>query len=214
MPDALQRATTGRARCRGCERPIAKGELRFGEASPSAYAEGETLHWFHLTCAACMRGGKLLALLASASDDVPERDWLESTAREGVEHPRLEHLARAERAPSARARCRECHDAIDKGAWRLALQVFEDGRANPSGSVHVACAERHFGTRDVLERVRRLMPDLSDADADARELERALSEPARAAAPADALAKTRGDADANDAAEDSPARAPGERSAS
>ena len=34
-------------KCRGCGRPIARGELRFGERLPNAFAEGEMTVWFH-----------------------------------------------------------------------------------------------------------------------------------------------------------------------
>jgi len=43
MPDVLQPAPTGRAKCRGCAKPMTKGELRFGESVANPFAEGETL---------------------------------------------------------------------------------------------------------------------------------------------------------------------------
>lgn len=174
MPDSIQPAPTGRAKCRGCGKTIAKGELRFGEVGPNSYGEGEAVSWFHLSCAALMRPEKLAPVLESSGDELPERDWLAQTVQVGVAHERLPRLVRAERASSGRAHCRSCRELIAKGEWRLALQMFEEGRPNPIGTIHAQCAEAYFGTADVLERVRRLSPELSDQDL--AELARALSE--------------------------------------
>lgn len=173
MSDLLQRATTGRAKCRGCGRAIDKDELRFGETLPSAYREGESVHWFHLPCAACMRPDKMQGVLRSTEEPIPDRSWLERAAELGVAHPRLAELARAERSPSGRAHCQQCHEIVEKGAWRLSLHVFQDGRMSPIGSLHVRCAEAYFGTRDIAEHVRRLSPDLGDGDV--AEIERGLA---------------------------------------
>lgn len=173
VPDSIQAAPTGRAKCRGCGNAIAKGELRFGETGPNSFGEGEATNWFHLSCASLMRPEKLLPVLEATTDDVPERAWLAEAARFGEEHRRLPRLVRAERASSGRAHCRSCRELIAKGDWRFALQMFEEGRANPIGTIHVSCAEAYFGTADVLARARRLTPDLSDADV--AELTKALS---------------------------------------
>jgi hypothetical protein len=164
MPDAFEPAASGRAKCRGCGRAITKGELRFGEALASAYREGESVFWFHAYCAACMRPEKVLALLESRTDEIPERADLEAAARLGVAHERVPRLCRAERASSGRAACRHCRERIDKGAWRLALQIFEEGRFQPSGFVHVPCAAAYFGTAELTDRLRRLSPELSESD--------------------------------------------------
>jgi hypothetical protein len=164
VTDQIQPAPTGRSKCRGCGRGIAKGELRFGESLPNPYGEGEALHWFHVQCAACMRPQKFLATLDAASEPIDDAEVLRALARESTAHPRLERLASAERAPSGRAHCRLCRELIEKGHWRLNLQQFEEGRMGPSGSIHVECAEAYFGTADVLDRVARLTPALTAAD--------------------------------------------------
>lgn len=174
VPDSIQAAPTGRAKCRGCGNAIAKGELRFGETGPNSFGEGEATSWFHLACAALMRPEKLLPVVEATTDELPERGWIEEAARFGVEHRRLPRLLRAERASSGRAHCRSCRELIAKGDWRFALQMFEEGRPSAIGTIHVSCAEAYFGTADVLPRARRLTPDLSDADL--VDLERALSE--------------------------------------
>jgi hypothetical protein len=173
VTDSIQPAPTGRAKCRGCGNAIRKGELRFGETGPNSFGEGEATSWFHLACSALMRPEKLLPVLETHTDELPEREWLTETARDGVAHERLPRLVRAERASSGRATCRSCRELIAKGEWRFALQMFEEGRPNPIGTIHAACAEAYFGTADVLARVQRLTPDLS-AD-DALDLKQALS---------------------------------------
>lgn len=160
MPDLIESASSGRARCRGCGRAIPKGELRFGEALPNAYAEGEALYYYHLVCAACMRPENLQASLGIFTEPLEQRALLERLSAQGVAHPRLARLCRAERSPSARARCRSCKQIIDKGVMRFALQWYEEGRFSPMGSLHVSCAEEYFGTTDILDRIERLSPEL------------------------------------------------------
>jgi hypothetical protein len=138
--------------------------VRFGEAFENPYAEGEAHSWFHLACAALMAPAKLLAVLAEATDELPERDWLTRTAEVGAAHRRLPRLAGAERASSGRAHCRHCHELIGKATFRLRLQTFEDGRAVPLGYIHVACAGAYFGFADILDRIERLTPAATDAD--------------------------------------------------
>jgi hypothetical protein len=174
VPDSIQPAPTGRAKCKGCGNAIAKAELRFGEAGPNAYGEGEATSWFHLSCAALMRPEKLLPVLEAEAREVPEREPLLQTARVGIAHHRLPRLVRAERASSGRAHCRSCRELIDKGEWRFVLQMFEDGRPNPIGTIHASCAEAYFGTADVRERAERLTPGLSGEDRE--DLARALSQ--------------------------------------
>ncbi len=164
MSDLIQVAKTGRSKCRGCGRSILANELRFGESLPNPYAEGEALYWFHLPCAACMRPEKLGPVLDACDFELPEREWLRHTTEVGLAHRRLPRLVRAERAVVGRARCRVCRELIGKGSWRLALQMFEEGRMAPLGSIHVECAEAYFGTANVLDRIRRLTESLSPSD--------------------------------------------------
>jgi poly(ADP-ribose) polymerase-like protein len=147
----FEEASTGRSKCRGCSQLIAKGELRFGERLPNPFAEGEMTHWFHPSCAAYKRPEALLQGLAAA--DVPGREALESAARRSLEQPRLPRIDGAERAPSSQARCRHCHEPIEKGSWRIRLVFHEEGTFNPSGFIHLACREPYFETADILDPV-------------------------------------------------------------
>ncbi len=160
MPDEIAAAPTARSKCRGCGRTIDKGALRFGEAEANPFGEGETQRWFHLECAALKRPERFGPALDAATD-VPECDTLRALVTSGLEHPRLVRIVRAERAPSARAHCRHCRELIDKGALRIALEIWEDGRFSPMGSVHASCAPSYFETRELMPRLERTSPELS-----------------------------------------------------
>lgn len=176
MPDLIERAASGRAKCRGCKQKLAKDEPRFGEAVPNPFGEGETTHWFCLPCAAEKRPDKLIAALDVCALDIPTADDLRRTAQNGVDHPRLSRLAHAERSPTGRARCRHCREVIDKGALRIALEFTDEGMTTPGGFIHVPCAADYFGTTvGVLPRLRRTSDKLEQSDF--LELEQGLGPP-------------------------------------
>ena len=153
MGSVIERASTGRAKCRTCGQAIGKGEERFGEALPNAYGEGESLFWYHLRCAACSRPEALLAVLEQGQAVPDGTSELITLARGSVSQPRLSRILRAERASSGRARCRHCRELIEVNAWRLALQMFEEGRFNAIGTIHASCAVHYFGTEPSIERL-------------------------------------------------------------
>ena len=155
MPDRLEIAATGRARCRACRRAIAKGEERFAEAAPNPMAEGETQHYYHVGCAAERRPKPFAALVGAL--DPPRADllsWL-AAAQLATNHHRLERLGALERSKSARASCRFCREPIEKDAWRVALQPMEDGRLGAWGFVHLRCVAAYAGVKPDAERLLR-----------------------------------------------------------
>jgi len=161
VPHVIEPASSGRAKCRGCDRPIAKGELRFGERQPNAFGEGEMTLWFHLPCAAYARPEPFLEIAATAGEAAAT---LATDARFGIEHRRLPRIHGAERAPTSRARCRSCKELIAKDEWRIALVFFEEFRFEPGGFVHAGCALPYFETIDVVERIKHFSPELDAAD--------------------------------------------------
>jgi hypothetical protein len=166
-------APSGRSKCRGCARPIERGELRFGERLPNPFAEGEMTVWFHPLCAAYKRPESLLEALAETPANVPDRVSLERAARGSLAHRRLPRIDGAERSPGAQAKCRSCREPIARGSWRIRLVFYEEGRFVPGGFVHLDCRKAYFETGDVLDRVLHFSRDLS---ADEREeLRRACS---------------------------------------
>lgn len=173
MPHLFEPAASGRSKCRGCLRPIARGELRFGERLQNPFSDGEMTLWFHPLCAAFKRPEPILEALAQTQDRVPDRERLERIARRGVAHRRLPRIDGAGRAPSSQAKCRECRQPIERGTWRIRLVFYEEGQFSPAGFVHVDCREKYFETGDILEPVLHFSDALSDADR--AELARALA---------------------------------------
>ncbi len=159
MPHVIETASTGRAKCRGCDQKIVEGELRFGERQPNAFGDGEMTLWFHPRCAAYKRPESFLE--AAAEHPADGIDELAAAARFGIEHRRVPRINGAERSPTARARCRHCREPIGKNEWRIAVVFFEEFRFNPGGFVHATCARNYFETTHVLDRVRHFSPDLA-----------------------------------------------------
>jgi hypothetical protein len=163
MPHVFEPAPTGRSKCRGCGRVIAKGELRFGERIPNPYAEGETTLWFHPLCAAYRRPEPMLEAL-DQSPGVPDAAALQAAARATTAHRRLPRIEGAQRSPSGQAKCRSCHEPIARGDWRIRLVFYEEGRFSPGGFVHLACRDSYFETGDILPALLHFSPDLTDEE--------------------------------------------------
>ena len=161
MPHVFEPAPTGRAKCRGCGRPIEKGELRFGERIPNPFAEGETTLWFRPLCAAYKRPESMLETLAQAPKGAHDPEALERAARGNSAHRRLPRISGAESAPTSQAKCRSCHEPIARGAWRIRLVFYEEGRFNPAGFVHLTCRAAYFEGADILAPLLHFSPDLS-----------------------------------------------------
>jgi hypothetical protein len=159
----IEPAASGRAKCRGCGKAIAKGELRFGERLPNPYGDGEMTLWFHLTCGAYKRPETFLEVLESTEATIEDKEALESKARFGLAHRRLPRLDKTEQAPTGRARCRSCKEAIAKKTWRISLVYYEEGRFEPSGFIHTGCAKEYFETTDIMDRVRHFSLGLEPA---------------------------------------------------
>jgi poly(ADP-ribose) polymerase-like protein len=157
-------AATGRSKCRGCARPIQRGELRFGERVPNQFGEGETTLWFHPLCAAYKRPQPLLEALAGTTEGVPDREGLERAALGSVAHERLQRIDTAERSPSGQAKCRSCHEPIVRGSWRIRVVFYEEGRFAPGGYVHLGCRKVYFETDEILDQVLHFSAASSDAD--------------------------------------------------
>jgi hypothetical protein len=157
-------ATSGRSKCRGCAQPIQRGEIRFGESVANLFAEGETTLWFHPLCAAYKRPEPLLETLEKTTESVPDRETLQSVARKSMEHPRVTRIDGAERSRSGQAKCRHCHEPIERDTWRIRIVFYDEGRFAPGGYLHLACHKAYFETDDILERALRFSPALSDSD--------------------------------------------------
>ena len=169
MTHVIEPALSGRAKCRGCERPIAKGEPRLGEREPNPFGDGEMTIWFHVLCSAFKRPEVLLEVLETPEAELAQLtdpDGLKSIAELGIAHERLPRVSSAQRSPSGRARCQSCRELIEKETWRIPLAYFEMGRFQSSGNIHAKCAQEYLGTVDLIDRVRHFNPDLDQDDLD------------------------------------------------
>jgi hypothetical protein len=102
--------------------------------------------------------------LAEGAADVADAAALERAARASSGQRRLPRIDGAERAPSAQAKCRHCKERIERGAWRIRLIYFEEGRFSPGGSIHLDCRQAYFEGHDVLAPLLHFSPDLTDDD--------------------------------------------------
>ena len=170
MSNVFEPAASGRAKCRGCGRTLAKGEWRFGERLPNPFGEGEVTHWFHPECAAWKRPEAVVAGLAEAPPELPDRATLERIAASSAAAPRVSRVDGAERAPSSQARCRHCKQPIEKGAWRIRLVFHEEGTFSPGGFIHLPCHTAYFEGADVVAAVLHFSPALEAPEREALQL--------------------------------------------
>lgn len=162
-------ASSGRSKCRGCGKQIAKGELRFGERLDNPFAVGTTMvHWYHPLCAAMKRPEPLLEALAG--EDVPfdedDTENLKRIAELGAAHRRVPRIDGIQRSPNSRAKCRSCLEPIEKETWRIKLVFFatEVGMFNPSGYLHASCSGEYFETTDILDRIVHFSDELTEEE--------------------------------------------------
>lgn len=167
MPHLIEAATSGRSKCRGCGRAIEQRTLRFGERIANPFGGGEATLWFHLQCAAYRRPEALLATLDDADLPPAETAKLRADAQLGVALHRLPRIDGVSLSKGARARCRDCHELIVKGEWRIPVVFFSEGAFHRRGFVHVGCAAHYFETPDLIERLYHFTPDLDPVDLDA-----------------------------------------------
>ncbi len=173
MPHVIEPAASGRAKCRGCGQPIAKDELRFGERLPNPFGDGEMTLWFHLACGGYKRPEPLLEALTTSDHreaiGAEEEEALRAEVQTGIDHRRLPRIDGVSRAPTGRARCRNCREPIDKDSWRIGLVYYEEGYFNPSGFIHIRCWRPYFEAEEldaaaVIVRLAHFSPDLEDRD--------------------------------------------------
>jgi hypothetical protein len=145
MAHKIEIAPSGRASCRGCRQPIAKGDCRFAEEYRNQFSEegGMSFRYWHLPCAATKLANELAAALAVYDGPVVDRSAIEAAIAEH-ERPTMPY---AERAGSGRARCRACDENIAKGELRVA---FERSYETPTGPqqmaayAHARCLPRYL----------------------------------------------------------------------
>jgi poly [ADP-ribose] polymerase len=172
MAETIEVAKTGRARCRACRQPIEKGSLRFGEEQPSQFAEGMQWAWYHLPCATRKKPVQVKAALDAFAGDVPDRAALLASLAEADTTASVHPYA--ERAPTARSRCLQCREPIEKGSLRVATERELEAMGRPGvGYLHPRCAREYLEEADLPAALRRNSRGLSEADL--AELDRELA---------------------------------------
>jgi poly [ADP-ribose] polymerase len=124
VANVIEEAKSGRASCRTCRKAIGKGELRFGEEAASAFGDQPSMRWHHLACAAHKLPAELKEALDKYPGDVPDREALEKQMAQALAggHAKPGGFPYADKAPTGRARCLQCREAIDKDTLRVAIE--------------------------------------------------------------------------------------------
>lgn len=143
MANHIEEAKSGRASCRTCKKSIGKGELRLGVEVASQFSDAQ-VQWHHLACAATKLPAELQDGIAAYAGEIPGKAELEvqiaDTIKKGTGkpggYPFVDH------APTGRAKCMQCSEAIDKGALRVAVEREIDTGAmvtRGAGYLHPRC---------------------------------------------------------------------------
>lgn len=164
MASHIEEAKSGRASCRTCKKTIGKGELRLGVEVASQFSDS-TVQWHHLMCAAEKLPAELKEGLASYPNDVPDKAALEAKMEETIKkgtgkpggYPYVDH------APTGRAKCMECGEAIEKASVRVAVEREIDTGAmvtRGAGYLHPKCVAANLANvggsiPDLIEGIRR-----------------------------------------------------------
>jgi poly [ADP-ribose] polymerase len=151
MANVIEEAKSGRASCRTCRKPIAKGELRLGVETQTQFSDAPSLQWHHLPCAAAKLPVELKAALAEYPGEVPARAELDAAMEQAAKKASARPAAHpyADQAPTGRAKCMQCEQPIEKGSFRVAVErELEIGGAATRGTgyLHPGCVVAHLAT--------------------------------------------------------------------
>lgn len=183
-PFKIEKARSGRAKCKTCRRAIQKEKLRIGVLIQGPFGPGYL--WHHLSCAARKR-----------PDDV-EQAYAERCWPDGLEVPDLDGLrAQAEKqdkekkakkeppfveiAPTGRSKCKHCDGLIEKDSFRVVLlrnvEFYGQTRSGPI-NVHPGCVAREIQADDCATETEGFVERLREQSAplDAAALDQVIAE--------------------------------------
>jgi hypothetical protein len=191
MAHKIEVAPSGRAACRGCKQPIAKGTPRFAEEFANQFSDegGMSFRYWHLACAAPKLANELAAALAAYDGPIDDRASIDALVAEHLRPP----LPYAERASTGRARCRSCDETIAKNALRVVFERTVDSPAGPQKAaayVHARCVgtylvhekERERDAPELEELLRIIRAHSKLGEAELAEVEREATSPPAASA--------------------------------
>jgi len=159
MANVIEEAKSGRASCRSCRKPIAKGELRLGVEAQTQFSDAPSLQWHHLLCAASKLPDELKAALTEYPGEVPNRAEIDAALAESAKKASAKPAAfpYVDKAPTGRAKCLQCSQPLEKGAFRVAIERELEINGNVTrgaGYLHPGCVtanlEAHGGSLDDL----------------------------------------------------------------
>ena len=165
MANVIEEAKSGRASCRTCKKTIAKGELRLGVETVTQFSDTPSMQWHHLPCAATKLPGELKDGLAGYDGDVPNRVELDKAMEEAIKKGGAKPggFPYVDRAPTGRAKCMQCEEAIEKGSFRVAVEREVDTGSfttRGAGYLHPRCVAENLenvggSTDELIEGVKK-----------------------------------------------------------
>lgn len=149
MANVIEEAKSGRASCRTCKKTIAKGELRLGVEQVTQFSDTPSLAWHHLLCAATKLPAELKGALDEYPGDVPNRAELDQAMDDAIKSGKAKPggYPHVDKAPTGRAKCLQCEEAIAKDTFRVVVEREIDvgGFARRSaGYLHPKCVAENL----------------------------------------------------------------------
>jgi len=182
MANVIEEAKSGRASCRTCKKTIAKGELRLGVEVTTQFSDTPSMAWHHLLCAAGKLPGELKEAMTAYDGDIPNKAEIETAMTDSLKKGKGKPggYPFVDKAPTGRAKCMQCEEAIPKDSFRVAVEREIDTGTmvtRGAGYMHPKCAianlENTGGSKDeLIEGIRthsRLVPE--DLEAAVGEIE-------------------------------------------
>ncbi|HEU0032192.1 MAG TPA: hypothetical protein VFQ53_16270 [Kofleriaceae bacterium] len=164
MANVIEEAKSGRASCRTCKKPIAKGELRLGVEQMTQFSDTPSMQWHHLLCAASKLPAELKAALDEFGGDVPNRAELDKAMDDAIKSGKAKPggFPYIDRAPTGRAKCMQCETNIEKNAFRVAVEREVDTGSfvtRGAGYLHPKCVAENLentggSIEELVEQVR------------------------------------------------------------
>jgi len=164
MASVIEEAKSGRASCRTCKKTIAKGELRLGVEVTTQFSDTPSMQWHHLGCSAGKLAGELKDAMATFDGEIPDREALDAAIADSIKkgNAKPAGFPYTDRAPTGRAKCMQCEEAIPKDTFRVAVEREIDTGAmvtRSAGYMHPKCVQANLenvggSLEDFVEQVR------------------------------------------------------------
>ncbi len=175
MANVIEEAKSGRASCRTCKKTIAKGELRLGVETPNQFGDTPSMQWHHVLCAASKLPAELKVALDAYDGTVANRAELDKAMADAIAKGTAKPggFPHVDRAPTGRAKCMQCEQAIEKASFRVAVEREIDTGTmvtRGAGYLHPACVAENLenigGSVEDLVKGLRVNSRLPQADLD------------------------------------------------